>query len=101
MAGKDLCGLAQEQPKCPGEARPHDSSIAEVFGHPGKRTQVRSVDRLPPLEIVLEVRGSQAIPSNFRAIAQRAVRSITDYLSRAQIISRRFTINMLESKNLK
>ena len=35
-----------------------------VFGHPGKRTQVRSVDQLPPLEIVLEVRGTQAIPTN-------------------------------------
>jgi hypothetical protein len=48
-----------------------------AFGHPGKRTEVRSVDQLLPLEIVLEVRGTQAIPTNFRVVAQRAVRPIT------------------------
>ena len=47
-----------------------------VFGHPGKRTQVRAVDHLPPLEIVLEVRGTQAIPTSFRVVAQRTVRPI-------------------------
>ena len=84
MAGKDLCGLAQEQPKCPGEARPHDSSIAEVFGHPGKRTQVRSVDRLPPLEIVLEVRA----PKLFLPISALLLNGPYGRLpSRAQIIS--------------
>jgi hypothetical protein len=45
--------------------------------HPGKRTQVRSVDQVPPLDIVLELRGTRAIPTNFRVVAQRAVRPIT------------------------
>jgi len=43
----------------PRETRPDDSSIAEGFGQPGKRTQVRSVNQLPPLEVVLEVRGTK------------------------------------------
>ena len=55
--------------------------IGERAGARGRiateRTQVRSVDQLPPLEIVLEVRGTQAIPTSFRVVAQRAVRPIT------------------------
>jgi hypothetical protein len=56
--------------------RDHITATARV-GHPGERTQVRSVDEVPPLDIVLEVRGTQAIPTNFRVVAQRALRPIT------------------------
>ena len=41
------------------------------------RPSLQKLDQLPPLEIVLEVRGTQAIPTNFRVVAQRAVRPIT------------------------
>jgi hypothetical protein len=49
------------------------------------------------LEIVLEVRSTRAIRTNFRVVAQRG--HTADYLSRAQITSRRFTINMLELRS--
>ena len=48
-----------------------------VFGHPGKRAQVRPMDHLLPLEIVLELREHSSSPTNFRVVAQRAVRPIT------------------------
>ena len=75
---------------------PKTAKSQKVFGHSGKRTQVRSVNRLPPLEIVLEVRGTgYACQFPCCCSTDRAV----DYLGRAQIISRRFTIVMLECQS--
>jgi hypothetical protein len=39
-------------------------------------TGANTLDQLPPLEIVLEVRGTQAIPTSFRVVAQPAVQPI-------------------------
>jgi hypothetical protein len=51
-------GHAQEQANCPGNAASRLVNREGFSATPGKWTQVRSLDQLSPLEIVLEVRGT-------------------------------------------
>ena len=69
-----------------------------VFGHPGKRTQVRSVGQYRGWRLCLRSEAPKLfLPISALLLTGRTV----DYLSRAQIISRRVTINMLEFQSSK
>src|SRR5580704_13926104 len=71
----------------------------------GRRTFHASVDRRRdltsppsrPLDIVVDLREPQAIPTNFRIVAQRSA----DYVGAVQIISRQFTVNVLKFQSSK
>src|SRR5258708_1700843 len=94
-----LCGQAWEQLKCPGNAASRLVNRGRVFGHPGKRTP-RSARGTSYRRWRLCLR-SEA-PKLFLPISALLLNGRTaDYLSRAQIISRRFTINMLEFQSSK